>query len=504
MTTFNYLLNASLGTGDSRGTGVTTYYNSHGELFASAAVAAVQDMVRASYTLSNLFVRVSSNGITANTSYTVQVNGVDKSLTVTFGSGVTGNIQDTTHTVTLTSGDLINTKIVTGGAGTAIVTNVIGGMLHATVAAAIFATCQAQAFGPNATVFSGIIGRTYWATTEAFFQYKFRSAGVVSNLRVFASANLNAAATTTTPRKNGSSVGINETVTVPATTTGAFEDTTNTDSFVSTDLIDIQTAAGNGAGNITYTVIQLKFTGNQTIGVEKHDGNPSHTTSYAGLQDEVNIATLQANIQCLPPFGFTAQNLFAYCYNNTIVNTSSCAFELDLNGVANVVISWIGGATGYFENTTDTLVVHTTDKINFDTQAIGNGVGSMNITQGGVIVVPIDPPTDTTNPATMVKPTQATLNGTLNTDGGLVCTCGFRWGLTQAYGNTTPTTSQNAGDKFKQTITGLLPGHIYHFQAFATNVGGTVFGADARILPKALGNVILDQIIYGHADRMGR
>jgi len=49
-------------------------------------------------------------------------------------------------------------------------------------------------------------------------------------------------------------------------------------------------------------------------------------------------------------------------------------------------------------------------------------------------------PQATTDPALWIGPLAATLNGTLDRGGGLQpCECGFEWGETDAYGNTTPT-----------------------------------------------------------------
>jgi len=83
-----------------------------------------------------------------------------------------------------------------------------------------------------------------------------------------------------------------------------------------------------------------------------------------------------------------------------------------------------------------------------------------------------------TNPAVAITASAATLNGTLNDDGGEPCDCGFEWGETIAYGNTTPTQSRRTGQTFAQTITGLDPNKTYHFRAFATNSVGTSYGAD--------------------------
>ncbi len=87
-------------------------------------------------------------------------------------------------------------------------------------------------------------------------------------------------------------------------------------------------------------------------------------------------------------------------------------------------------------------------------------------------------PTVTTDPATLISSSAATLNGTLDNDGGEPCQCGFEWGKTIVYDNTTPIQSRTTGQTFAQTITGLDPNKTYHFRAFATNAAGTSYGAD--------------------------
>ncbi|GAJ05957.1 unnamed protein product, partial [marine sediment metagenome] len=100
---------------------------------------------------------------------------------------------------------------------------------------------------------------------------------------------------------------------------------------------------------------------------------------------------------------------------------------------------------------------------------------------------PILAPTVTTNPATEVGQTSATLNGTLDSDGGLACVCSFEYGETTAYGSTTAPQSKTTGQTFSQEVRGLRPGGIlYHFRAKATNSQGTSYGVDRTFHTEAL------------------
>ena len=90
------------------------------------------------------------------------------------------------------------------------------------------------------------------------------------------------------------------------------------------------------------------------------------------------------------------------------------------------------------------------------------------------------PPVFTFNPFD-VTAFSATLNGGVNPN-GLATTANYQWGLTNAYGNSTPV--QSVGSGTQQVfidggeITGLSCGTVYHFRATATNANGTSFGND--------------------------
>ena len=90
------------------------------------------------------------------------------------------------------------------------------------------------------------------------------------------------------------------------------------------------------------------------------------------------------------------------------------------------------------------------------------------------------PPVVTTNLATSVTISSATLNGSLDPH-GLTTTVSFRWGTTTSYGHATPAQSQT-GSTYRNitaSISSLTTHTTYHFRIVATNNGGTRFGSDS-------------------------
>jgi len=87
-------------------------------------------------------------------------------------------------------------------------------------------------------------------------------------------------------------------------------------------------------------------------------------------------------------------------------------------------------------------------------------------------------PDVTTWPSIDIGLIEATINGFLEDDGGMLCSCAFEWGLTDSYGKVTPIQDKTAGDYFSEPLTGLIPDTIYHFRAIAYNVFGLSRGSD--------------------------
>ena len=92
-------------------------------------------------------------------------------------------------------------------------------------------------------------------------------------------------------------------------------------------------------------------------------------------------------------------------------------------------------------------------------------------------------PVVTTNPATNVSNSSATLNGSLDPH-GLTTSVHFQYGTTTNYGFTAAVQTQS-GNTFRNVsanISGLTASTTYHFRIVATNSAGTTVGGDRTFI----------------------
>ncbi len=98
-------------------------------------------------------------------------------------------------------------------------------------------------------------------------------------------------------------------------------------------------------------------------------------------------------------------------------------------------------------------------------------------------------PVVTTDPATAISTTGATLNGTVNPS-GQATTASFEWGTTASYGQSTSVQAVGSGSTVQAIsapLTGLAPCTVYHYRVTATSAGGTVTGPDATFQTSCTG-----------------
>jgi hypothetical protein len=202
----------------------------------------MQFVIRAPVTKKNLIVFARTNAGPGTNTVRSRKNAANGNMAVTIGSTLTGVFEDTTNSDSVVAGDVWNYQCDAGGvsflcnachsaAYTTTKSEVIGGANpsgHAFVAANQF----------TALMYDNILK----TTTEAVVQGPLGLDGMLTNMRLGIFNNAMTGTYTVNLRKNGANA--NQSISVGAGTTGAFEDTTHTDRFVAADLFNYMYSGG--------------------------------------------------------------------------------------------------------------------------------------------------------------------------------------------------------------------------------------------------------------------
>jgi hypothetical protein len=155
-------------------------------------------------------------------------------------------------------------------------------------------------------------------------------------------------------------------------------------------------------------------------------------------------------------------------YGTTLPSASSAACTPAPAGTTEVAVS--APVTGLLANTTYHFRIVVTG-----TGGTGDGIERTFTT------LP-NPPTAETAPASSIAQTSATLNATVNPNGGDVSDCKFEYGTTSSYGSSAACSSLpgsgSSAISVLAKIAGLNANTTYHFRIVATNSGGTSEGTD--------------------------
>ena len=190
-------------------------------------------------------------------------------------------------------------------------------------------------------------------------------------------------------------------------------------------------------------------------------------------------------------FGSTAVTGGTLEHTFTILNTGNA--DLNLTSTPKVVVSGTNVAD-FTVNPQPTSPVtagnSTTFTVTFDPSAAGLRTATLTIANNDsdegtysftIQGTGLSSPTATTNAATSITTTGATLNGTVNANNAST-TVTFQYGLTTSYGSTATATqspvSGTANTAVSASITGLTSNTLYHFRVVAVNTNGTANGSD--------------------------
>jgi hypothetical protein len=245
----------------SGGADSTTYYFTIAGGFNSlnTTEANVQTKMKSGGTLKNFFMSVATNGRSTDTIYRSRKNGADGNLIITVTAATTGFFEDTSNSDTYAADDLLalsgttstggGNVVAQGGVGTESTDGtmpLIGGALTSIVV---------NAATTNYLATSGHIATS---TTEAETRGQINVATTASKLEIYLSANTVSADSTFRLRVNGADV--NQSVTITASTTGWFEDASNSDVIASGDELAYSLVTGATGTSMTIQTTAMLLT----------------------------------------------------------------------------------------------------------------------------------------------------------------------------------------------------------------------------------------------------
>jgi hypothetical protein len=355
----------------------TTVYSTavQSRINQSATEASNHRTIRAAGVYSKMWLRVLSNGVSAGTTVTFRVSGVDSSITFTVGAGSSGEFSDLSNTATVAATDEVSVKFAVGAGGTTFNPSVLTLVFTPDDAGTTYCpggpgTLNISGGSDSTTYYFNIAsGFNSLNTTEANVQTKMRAGGTLKNFFMSVATNGRTTETTYRSRKNGG----NGNLVIPV---GVFEDTSNTDTFAVDDLFALSGTTSTGGGNIiAQGGVSLESTdrtmhviGGALTSVVVSAGQTNYlspggqwaaSATETGTQSQFNLAT-------------TASKLQVYVSANTV--TANSTLKTRINGANGGQTATITDSTsGWFEDASGTDSIADGDEVNFVITTGGTG-----------------------------------------------------------------------------------------------------------------------------------
>lgn len=352
---------------------------------ATATEAQVSHKFQQIGQISNISCRVQSNTTTGTVTVKLRKNGADGNGTFTIGIAATGEFVDTTNTDTIAAGDLVNYQLAGGTSGAWNVRN------FACVWDSYTAPYQGlanYALPVATTSYIGFSGATP-GTTESALQFQTRMYSKWFNLGTYISANASSTNCTLKSRINGADG--NQSVTITASTTGFFQDTTNSDNVTYNAKIN-HSVTGATTGTCTFLTVTSDMTYNPTYQwINENDGTTiTFNVQRFGQWMGNSFTGTEAPNRFRVKQPLIIGNLNAQVSANSL-NTSSTLFDRKSGASGSMLITIGSSATGYFEDTSlkDNMYL-VDDTANWGYSSAGAASGSITFQNVGCTVHPLE------------------------------------------------------------------------------------------------------------------
>lgn len=238
--------------------------------------AYTQTVVRCAGTWKSLSLNINTNSGTDTIKS--RVGGADGNQVISTSS--TGIVQDTTHSDSITSGNLLNISVQTSASSNVFyLSSEFAGTTSAQDVGAVSsgAGVTGVSFTASTTYYACPYGGLSTSTTEVNNKLNCPYALTLSRPRIYVHSN-SSSTMTVTARKNGSDG--NAVVSVSSGATGEMEDTTHSDSFASADDLNFSLVVGAG-GNVALRSLRTLLDDGSNTGSSTETGTA--VMSMAGI-----------------------------------------------------------------------------------------------------------------------------------------------------------------------------------------------------------------------------
>jgi len=237
-----------------------------------------------------------------------------------------------------------------------------------------------EVFSPS-TQYSMLSGSMVGSTAEDTVQTKIYDASKASNLYMRVTSNSLNGSTTLTFRINKADGS--QSISIPAGTTGEFEDPTNIDSLAVGDLVNYKYIFGGTSGTIAYTITAcLLYYESALVTILCARQAPTlgyGETVYICINgEEPEDWTVEADTQHAIRQAAPIDKLRTYVYSNTLDGSSTLALRRN-GATTGLSVSVSAGATGSFEDATTVVQISPGDLVNYMIST-GGTTGSIRFT----------------------------------------------------------------------------------------------------------------------------
>lgn len=335
---------------------------------------------------SQLWVRVTLNNYDETSHIFSRINGADGNQDISIAASTTGIFQDSVNTDTIAAGDLLAYRILCSnsvGAATGFKVSILQSLFTATAAERVYRLTAGQATGIG-TGYQPCMTGSPSDAVESPLQIHVPG-GTMRNGAIDVNINSRNGTSTLVLRVNELDTAL--TISIAASTTGVFEDTSNTVTVFDRDRVNWHFTRGGSSGlffanylGVVDLVSTVFFGGGSRIGAGvdlKGGGLPKEANGFCPHSAWHDQTVTELNTQAEALVTDTWEGIIVVIPTNGQDDT--CEWRSRLNGSdSTLTVTVAAFTTGVFESTGSSIAVTPTDLINIRRLSNASNTDALN------------------------------------------------------------------------------------------------------------------------------